>query len=62
MPSLLCSDSLMRDCTDDVRAKLISLHDLDELSVKWFPGEPNNGRTYNCGVLHPGSAFKMYDF
>ena len=30
--------------------------------VKWFPGEPNNGRTYNCGVLHPGSAFKMYDF
>ena len=52
MPSLLCSDSLMRGCPDDVRAKLISSHDLDDLAVHWFPGKTTQEIIGPHGHIH----------
>ena len=52
MPSLLCSDSLMRDCPDNVRAKLVNFHHIDELLVEWLPGKTTQEIIGPNGLIH----------
>ena len=53
MPSLLLSDSLMKNCPEDIRTKLISQHNLDQLFVEWFPGKTTQEIIGPNGLIHP---------
>ena len=61
MPSLLCSDSLMRDCPDNIRAKLINAHNVDDLTVEWFPGKTTLQILGPHGHIHALMEEKRYD-
>ena len=60
MASLLCSDSLLRDCPDNVRSSLMNSHGIDRLFVEWFPGKTTNEIIGPKGLIHP--LMQKYQF